>query len=129
VFNEPLLTYGGHPQKLLDNPAVEMIKSIPAVWDETIALPDCEIGGLAAFARRHGDEWFLVVLNGPNLRDLNTPLSFLGDGDYEALLVADVRGNSEAVEVRSMGAKNSDSLPIDLEAGGGLFARFRRTSR
>ena len=39
VFDEPLLTYGAHPTNLLANPAVEMIKSIPPVWDETIVLP------------------------------------------------------------------------------------------
>jgi alpha-glucosidase len=129
VFNEPLLTYGAHPQKLLDNPALEMIKSIPATWDETIALPECEIGELAAFAKRRGDEWFMAVLNGPNSRGIKAPLSFLGDGDYEALRVTDVRGNPEDVRISTIAAKTSDTLPIELEAGGGLIARFRRTSR
>ena len=64
VFTSPLLVFGGHPQSLLDNPAVEMIKSLPSVWDETIVLPASEIGELAAFARRHGTTWFVAVLNG-----------------------------------------------------------------
>src|SRR5262245_29626880 len=64
IFIEPLLTYAAHPKMLLTNPAVEMIKSIPVTWDETIALPGCEIGEVAAFARRRGDVWFLAVLNG-----------------------------------------------------------------
>ena len=34
-----VLVFGGHPQSLLDNPAVEMIKSLPSTWDETIVLP------------------------------------------------------------------------------------------
>jgi alpha-glucosidase len=50
VFNSPLLTYGAHPTNLLRNPALPMIKSIPAVWDETIVLPVSEIGEIAAFA-------------------------------------------------------------------------------
>ena len=50
VFTSPLLVYAAHPQRLLDSPAVEMIKSIPSVWDETIALPPSEIGEVAIFA-------------------------------------------------------------------------------
>ena len=42
-----MLVYAAHPQSLLANPAVEMIKSIPSVWDETIVLPPSEIGDLA----------------------------------------------------------------------------------
>ena len=42
-----------------------MIKSIPCVWDETIVLPASEIGHVAAFARRQGDDWFLAILGGP----------------------------------------------------------------
>jgi alpha-glucosidase len=35
------------------------------VWDETIVLPQSDIGELAAFARRSGRNWFVGVLNGP----------------------------------------------------------------
>ena len=65
VLTSPLLTYGANPRALLASPAVEMIKAIPAVWDETIVLPPSEIGELAALARRKGDVWFVAVLNGP----------------------------------------------------------------
>jgi alpha-glucosidase len=58
IFDEPLLTYAAHPTNLLNHPAVEMIKSIPAVWDETRVLSMSEIGELAAFARRTGRTWF-----------------------------------------------------------------------
>ncbi|HXI62394.1 MAG TPA: glycoside hydrolase family 97 catalytic domain-containing protein, partial [Pyrinomonadaceae bacterium] len=44
VFTSPLMIYGAHPQHILDNPAAELIKTIPSVWDETIVLPQSEIG-------------------------------------------------------------------------------------
>ncbi|MFB0535626.1 MAG: glycoside hydrolase family 97 catalytic domain-containing protein, partial [Anaerolineae bacterium] len=47
VFASPLLTIVTHPQRMLDNPAVDIIKSIPAVWDATVVLPGSEIGKLA----------------------------------------------------------------------------------
>ena len=84
VFTSPLLVYGGHPESLLEHPAAEMIKSIPCVWDETIAMPAGEIGEVAAFARRHGDQWFLAILGGPEGKKLNISLSFLDSGSYRA---------------------------------------------
>jgi alpha-glucosidase len=124
VFTEPLLTYGSHPQKLLDNPAVDMIKSIPATWDETIALPACELGKFVAFARRHGDQWFLAVLNGDDQRAVSIPLSFLPEGSFNAMLVSDRPGEPTAVEVKEAQHKRADSVSLKLEPGGGFIARF-----
>jgi alpha-glucosidase len=53
------MIYGAHPQHILENPAVELIKTIPTVWDETVVLPPSEIGVVAIFARRRGDSWFV----------------------------------------------------------------------
>ena len=64
TFHSPMLTIAAHPQSVLDNPAVDVIKSIPAVWDETIVLPDSRIGELSIFARRKGDMWMLAVMCG-----------------------------------------------------------------
>src|SRR5262249_27802800 len=89
TFTSPLLVYGAHPATLLAHPAVEVIRGIPSVWDETVALPCCAIGELSAFARRRGGVWFLAILNGPTARSLKVPLSFLGVGDYQGLEVRD----------------------------------------
>jgi alpha-glucosidase len=64
ILQAPLLVYSAHPANLLANPAVDMVKSIPSVWDETVVQPGSEIGEVAAFARRKGDTWFVAVING-----------------------------------------------------------------
>src|SRR6185436_10045375 len=64
ILSAPLLTYAANPYAILTNPCVDMIKSIPAVWDETNVLPGSEIGEVAIFARRTGTTWFLAVMNG-----------------------------------------------------------------
>jgi alpha-glucosidase len=128
VFNEPLLTYGAHPRSLLEHSAVDMIKSIPSVWDETIALPACEIGELAAFARRHGNEWFLAVLNGSADRTIDLPLSFLGEGEYQALLVGDEERDATAVKIENRRHGREDSIELEIAPGGGFIARFRPDS-
>lgn len=124
VFTEPLLTYGAHPTNLLQNPALEMIKGIPAVWDETIVLPDSVIGELAAFARRKDKEWFVAVLNGPKARTLKLPLSFLPKGDYAAQVVRDDPGESAAVQLDKAQFRPNDTLNLELSAGGGYIARL-----
>jgi alpha-glucosidase len=124
VFTAPLLTYAAHPRTLLDNPCAPMIKSIPPVWDETIALPVSEIGEVAAFARRSGDTWYLAVVNGPVARDIRVPLSFLGAGEYGALMIRDRKNAAAEVRVEEAAAQRGDTLAIELNDGGGFIARF-----
>jgi alpha-glucosidase len=126
VFTSPVLVFGGHPQSLLDNTAVELIKSLPSVWDETIVLPQSDIGELAAFARRSGRNWFVGVLNGPTARTLKIDLGFLGDGRHDALVVRDKADDAAAVAVEKMSATARTPLTADLRASGGLIARFTR---
>ena len=124
LFTAPLLVYGAHPQAMLDNPAVDLIKSIPTVWDETRVLPFSEIGEVAAFARRHGKQWFLVIANGPGARSVDIPLSFLGGGSHQTLVVRDREDDPAAVLVETPTVRREDLLKIDLRAGGGCVAQF-----
>jgi alpha-glucosidase len=123
VFTAPLLTYAAHPTNLLSNPAVEMIKSIPPVWDETIVLPPSEIGELAAFARRHGTAWFVAILNGPTARTLKIPLTFLGAGNFRAMVVRDGE-ESASVKIENTVLKRTDSVEVTLSSGGGFIVRL-----
>jgi alpha-glucosidase len=124
VLTSPLLVYAAHPKSLLDNPAVDMIKSIPSVWDETVVLPPSEIGEVAVFARRSGGRWFLAVLNGPTARTLRVPASFLGSGLFRASVVRDRPDDPAAVVLDSTTVTRDDSLTIDLRSGGGFIARL-----
>jgi alpha-glucosidase len=126
VFASPLLTVVAHPQKILDHPAVDVIKSIPAAWDETIVLPGSEIGELAVFARRTGDKWFLAVMCGPQAKTIKVPLSFLGDGRYKASLVRDDKENDAAVVLEDRTVRRDDTLKIEMVNGGGFVGRFTK---
>ncbi|MDH7599379.1 MAG: glycoside hydrolase family 97 catalytic domain-containing protein [Sedimentisphaerales bacterium] len=126
VFTSPLLTYAAHPQALLDNPAVEIIKAIPATWDQTIVLPVSQIGQAAAFARRKGDVWFLGILNCPTARSITIDLGFLADGQYKATIAGDRPGEPAALEMDSAVVDRSKTLQIGLQAGGGYVAMFSR---
>jgi alpha-glucosidase len=125
VFASPLLTIAANPQSILSSPAVEVIKSIPAVWDETRVLPGSEIGELVIYARRAGETWFLAVMCGPEARTAKVPLLFLGDGPYRATVVQD-EGDGSTVAVTNRTHQRTDALSLDLRAGGGFVARFTR---
>ncbi len=137
TFHSPVLTMAAHPQSVLDNPAVDVIKSIKAVWDETVVLgsptqntalggplPESKIGELSIFARRSGDMWMLAVMSAGPARTIRVPLSFLGDGSYKASLVRDNKEKADAVVLEDKTLQRSDTLTIDLADGGGFLARF-----
>ncbi len=126
ILLSPLLTYAANPRNILANPCAPMIKSIPAVWEETIVLPVSEIGEIAAFARRRGDTWFLAVMNGPSARTIQVPLSFLGEGEYRALLVRDRKDDPAAVQLEEATLDRAGWLTVDLRDGGGFITRFSR---
>jgi len=126
IFTSPLLIYGAHPKNILANPAVEIIKGIPSVWDETIALPASEIGELAAFARRNGSTWFLAIMNGATARTVKIPLAFLGGGKYQAMLARDQKDEAAAITIENISVSRSDSLTVEMRAGGGFIARVAK---
>ena len=124
VFTSPLLIYGAHPATLLAHPAVDVIRRIPSVWDETVVLPQSEIGERAVFARRRHDDWFLAVVNGPARGSIRVPVSFLGPGRYTARLVSDREDAPDAIEIGGGTYTRQDVVEIRLRAGGGFIARF-----
>jgi len=124
ILSAPLLTYAPNPDTILANPAVEVIKHIPAVWDETIVLPGSEIGEMAAYARRKGNTWFIAVMNGPAARKISIPLKFLKTGTYAATVVKDDGDNSASVVVEHKSYSEKDTIGLDLVSGGGYIAEF-----
>jgi alpha-glucosidase len=138
ILTSSLLVYAEHPQTILHHKAVELIKQIPSVWDETIVLPVSEIGEIAAFARRTGEKWFIAVMNGPTAKGITIDLSsFLKEGEYKTMLVRDEKGNATTVSlvrkretfgpkpgviVDTTTVKSNDSFFVELLAGGGFVA-------
>lgn len=127
ILTSPLLVYGGHPASLLASPAVEIIKSIPSVWDETRVLPPSEIGDLALFARRTGSTWFVAAMNGPTASSVKVPLSFLAKGTYEALVARDNLEDPAVVVVGGETRSPGDILEIAMRPAGGFIVRLTRS--
>lgn len=124
VFTAPLLTYAAHPTNLLANPAVEMIKSIPAVWDETVVLPVSKIGEIAAFARKNGNRWFIGILNGKQQQTITINPRFLENRKYNAYIVSDDMENPASVKIEKKTITRDTEIQINLASGGGFVMRL-----
>jgi alpha-glucosidase len=98
------------------------LKAIPAVWDETIVLPGSEIGEQAAFARRHGREWFIGVINGQMPRREIIPLKFLGKGTFKLVELADSPERNDVLVRTEHMVTAKDLLTLPLRKDGGYLA-------
>jgi alpha-glucosidase len=126
VFNSPLMFDSVPGQNIPIDPGVEMVKSIPRDWDQTIVLPVSEIGEIAAFARCKNKVWFVAILNGEQVRTVNIPLSFLGAGKYESWLVCDVLEQADDLKLQNTLFGKRDVLSVEMRAGGGFIGRFTK---
>jgi len=124
ILTSPVLVYGGHPSSFLQNPAVDMLRSIPSVWDETRVLPSSEIGELALFARRSRNRWFIAAMNGPEARTVKLDLSFLPPGARDALIVSDELDDPAMLKVEKKTISPSDALEMPMRAAGGFIVRI-----
>jgi alpha-glucosidase len=120
----PVQTYAANPDNLLASPAVELIKSLPTVWDETIVLPPSEIGEIAVYAQRKGSTWFLSVMNGVQPIKVKIPLTFLLEKNYTTLVAHDIPGDPADIKMEVTSFNPTDSIELKLEEGGGFMARF-----
>ena len=124
LITSPLTTIAENPFLFREgqyNDAVEFLKWLPTCWDETIVLPQSEIGQFAAFARRNGNTWYIAAATaGP--AESAFSLNFLGDGDYRMVLLADDGNYGLRTENREV--TRFDTLNISIPPCGGIVAKI-----
>lgn len=129
VFEVPL-------QMLSDNPTIYMkeqectdfITKVPTTFDETIPL-DGKVAEYVAIARKKDNIWYVGAMTNWTPRELTLDFSFLGEGEYEAVIFRDgINANRDATDYRKEVIKLSsiDKLTIDLSNGGGWAARIEK---
>lgn len=127
IYTSPILHWVGNPPDMqktfpAGSPERKLIQAIPSTWNETIVLPDAKIGVYAPFARRHGDQWFVALLNGVEKREQKVSLSFLPSGTYKAVILTDLDDRNDGWEVRTLTVTNKDSLDFRMRPTGGGIA-------
>lgn len=124
VFDAPFAMLSDTPVNYDREPECrDFIAEIPTVWDETIVL-DGKMGDYIVTARRKGDVWYVGGLTDWTPRTLTIDLSFLGEGNHQAVLFKDgVNASHNANDYKRQSLTISGAQPLDVElAPGGGFA-------
>ena len=127
IFFSPVTMWSDHVAAYnAEAECAGFISKIPTVYDETVPLEN-SIGNYVSVARRKGDEWYVGAITNWTPRSLSLDLGFLGDGNWEAEVMAD--GSDASTNAQSY-TRSTISVPADrkvtvkLAAGGGYAMRI-----
>jgi alpha-glucosidase len=129
IYESPLQMLADSPSNYRREPeCLEFLAAVPTVWDETKVL-SAAIGKHILTARRSGNDWYIGAMTNWDPRDLDVPLSFLGDGAWEADIYkdgpnADRAGVDFAREKKRV--NRQETLKIHLAPGGGWVAHISK---
>ena len=116
VYEAGLKIYAEHGKKLLEWPGREMIKDVPAEWDEIRYIEGLPASHIV-IARRHGQDWYIGGMT-DEARDVTFTLDFLTEGkNYEALVFSDNTQTEMNREIRNVNKANKLSFAL-LPRGG-----------
>ena len=129
VYESPLQMLADSPSEYEREPeAMEWLRAVPVVWDETRVL-DASVGSHVLLARRRGAEWFVGAMTNNAPRSLTLDLSFLGAGEWTMDAWSDgINADRNAMDFRreTRAVSASDRLTLQLAPGGGWVGRLRR---
>ena len=126
VYESPLQMLCDSPSAYRNEDGLEFLKSVPTTWDETRVLA-AKVGDYIAIARKKGDAWFIGAMTDWTPRSLKLPLTFLGKGEYSALIYSDGPGADRKptrVSITKTKVTAQDVLTADLASGGGYAVQL-----
>lgn len=126
IYESPFQMVSDTPKAYQDQPSFQFIKNIPGTWDETKVL-NGEPGQFVTMARRKGKQWFLGSMTNRSPREMDVPLTFLGEGAYTAEIYedaddADKYPKNARILKKTVTAKST--LHLKLAPGGGYAVQF-----
>jgi len=117
IYEAGLKIYAEHGQKLLEWPGREMIKDVPAEWDETKYIEGLPASHIV-IARRKGQDWYIGGMT-DEPRTVSIPLDFLEEGkNYDALIFSDETHTKMHREMRIV--STADNLSFNMLPRGGF---------
>jgi alpha-glucosidase len=125
VFESPLQMLADNPSNYYREPeAMEFLKKVPTVWDETRVL-DGKVGDYILIARRSGDKWYLGAMTDWSPREIELNLNFLGTGNYSMQTWKDgvnAHRHASDFENEDLQVSGNSAMKIQLAPGGGWAA-------
>jgi hypothetical protein len=126
AFESGLQHFIDMPESYLSQPeyVIDFLRTVPVVWDE-IKYINGKPGELSIIARRHDKDWYIAGLNGEvKAKSVSVPLSFLGEGNYECLLITDGKV-PRSFEGKTLKVVQDSVLSVNMAERGGFAARIR----
>ena len=127
VYESPLQLFSGNLSDAIREPELmELLGTIPTVWDETKIL-DAKVGKYVLEARRNGNDWYLAAMNDWTPQEFSVSLGFLNDGTYGIVSASDginAAKNPQDYRLNKSEVTKEDRLKIKLAPGGGFIARI-----
>jgi len=118
----PMLTYAERSDNIARSAYASLIRAIPSMWDETIVLPQSQLGTTVATARRKGTDWFIGIMNTVVTQSWALPLTFLSSNTtYQAHLIRETSSNLERTNVTRDSVL---TVTITNTGGSGFVARL-----
>jgi alpha-glucosidase len=125
VFESPLQMLSDNPSNYYREPeAMEFLKEVPTVWDETLVL-QAKVGDYILMARRKGDSWYVGAMTDWSPRSLELDLSFLSEGNFTIQVWKDgVNADRHAADFKQekQNVNASSKMKIEMASGGGWVA-------
>jgi len=110
----------------------QFIRDVPCDWNQSRLL-DGKIGQYVVMARqdRHSDNWYIGAVTNEEAREINIPLDFLGEGEWQATIYADAadadwQTNPYASSIETRRVHAFESVKIRLATGGGCAIRLAK---
>lgn len=120
AFESGIQHFADRPEgfKALPMDARQFMSDVPNTWDETVFINGYP-GTYFVVARRKGNDWYVAGLNGTNAKKvISIPLSFLGKGERQALILSDGKDAKDIKTERSTVKGGSDITVTCLPQGG-----------
>jgi alpha-glucosidase len=122
VFQNHLPMMADYPSAYRGHPALPLLVTIPATWDDTRCLAGA-VGEYIVIARRNGDQWWVGAMTDRNARELDVPLDFLG-GRFRAKIYRDDPKSLSRLIDRTAEVGAIDRLRVSLAPAGGMLVHL-----
>jgi alpha-glucosidase len=127
IFEAPLQMLADNPTAYLKEPeSTGFIAAVPTTFDETVAISG-KVGEHVALARKKGDTWYVGAMTNWTARDIELDFSFLGAGNYEAVIFKDgINADRDATDYKKETIKITpgQKMTVHMAPGGGWAARI-----
>jgi alpha-glucosidase len=130
VYDNPMQIFSGNPSQGLEEPKfMELLGSLPTVWDETKILSG-KVGEFILTAREKNSNWYIAGMTNWSERDIDIKFDFLdARTQYKVTVCRDgVNADRYAGDytIAESLFQKDDILQLHMAPGGGFFVKLEK---